>query len=173
MHLKTPDGQTAVVVGGSVPAAHDGWMWDLTVPGNNDHDFYVLPAQAGDVPVLVHNNNLECGTGSDVTRVGRWMGKNEYDNIVSTGQVQEGAGGTTYVARPADPAAYARQAKPGTGYAEFDVPTSSVYDLAGEPGWAQIPGPNSLISRLAVRKGLPPLPDFPNASNISDWMGPK
>jgi hypothetical protein len=19
-------------------------MWDLTVPGNNDHDFYVLPA---------------------------------------------------------------------------------------------------------------------------------
>ena len=44
MHLKTPDGQTAVVVGGSVPAVHDGWMWDLTVPGNNDHDFYVEPA---------------------------------------------------------------------------------------------------------------------------------
>ena len=33
MHLKTPDGQVAVVVGGSVPAVHDGWMWDLTVPG--------------------------------------------------------------------------------------------------------------------------------------------
>ncbi|MGH3282365.1 MAG: hypothetical protein ACRDNW_24965 [Trebonia sp.] len=58
MHLKTPDGQTAVVVGGSVPAAHDGWMWDLTVPGNNDHDFYVV---AGATPVLVHNNNLGCG----------------------------------------------------------------------------------------------------------------
>ena len=42
MHLKTPDGQSAVVVGGSVPAVHDGWMWDLTVPGNNDHDFYVV-----------------------------------------------------------------------------------------------------------------------------------
>jgi hypothetical protein len=39
MHLKTPNGQAAVVVGGSVPAVHDGWMWDLTVPGNNDHDF--------------------------------------------------------------------------------------------------------------------------------------
>ena len=38
MHLKAPGGQTAVVVGGSVPAVHDGWMWDLTVPGNNDHD---------------------------------------------------------------------------------------------------------------------------------------
>ena len=41
-------------------------MWDLTVPGNNDHDFYVLPAQAsngrntdhvlaGTIAVLVHN----------------------------------------------------------------------------------------------------------------------
>ena len=71
MHLKTPDGQSAVVVGGSVPAVHDGWMWDLTVPGNNDHDFYVLPAEpgshrgyysvAGDTAVLVHNNTPGCG----------------------------------------------------------------------------------------------------------------
>jgi RHS repeat-associated protein len=53
MHLKTPDGQSAVVVGGSVPAVHDGWMWDLTVPGNNDHDFYVV---ASDTSVLVHNS---------------------------------------------------------------------------------------------------------------------
>ena len=30
-------------------------MWDLTVPGNNDHDFYVV---ARTTPVLVHN----CGT---------------------------------------------------------------------------------------------------------------
>ena len=52
MHLKTPDGQSAVVVGGSVPADHDGWMWDLTVPGNNDHDFYVAVAATA---VLVHN----------------------------------------------------------------------------------------------------------------------
>jgi hypothetical protein len=52
MHLKTPDGQSAVVVGGSVPAVHDGWMWDLTVPGNNDHDFYV---DAAATAVLVHN----------------------------------------------------------------------------------------------------------------------
>jgi hypothetical protein len=53
------------VEGGSVPTDRDGWMWDLTVPGNNDHDFYVLPAtdgadrtyhvEAGEVPVLVHN----------------------------------------------------------------------------------------------------------------------
>jgi hypothetical protein len=71
MHLKTPDGQSAVVVGGSVPAVHDGWMWDLTVPGNNDHDFYVvaLPGSGGkadarypltdDAVVLVHNATPE------------------------------------------------------------------------------------------------------------------
>ena len=57
MHLKTPDGQSAVVVGGSVPPVRDGWMWDLTVPGNNDHDFYVVVTTT--VAVLVHN----CPTG--------------------------------------------------------------------------------------------------------------
>jgi hypothetical protein len=61
MHLKTPDGQSAVVASGSVPADHDGWMWDLTVPGNNDHDFYVT---AGTIAVLVHNID-QCGDAGD------------------------------------------------------------------------------------------------------------
>jgi hypothetical protein len=60
-HLRTPDGQSAIVVGGSVPAVHDGWMWDLTVPGNNDHDFYVVVSSAA---VLVHNEN-QCGVEFD------------------------------------------------------------------------------------------------------------
>jgi RHS repeat-associated protein len=51
-HLKTPNGVTAIADGGTMPADHDGWMWDLTVPGNNDHDFYV---QTSDGAVLVHN----------------------------------------------------------------------------------------------------------------------
>jgi SCP1.201-like deaminase len=65
-HLNSPDGVTAVVTGGITPKQHDGWMWDLTIPGNDDHDFYVISAQADgshgahhaeadDVPVLVHN----------------------------------------------------------------------------------------------------------------------
>jgi hypothetical protein len=54
-YLKTANGAVAVVVGGSTPKRHDGWMWDLTVPGNNDHDFYVV---AGQTTVLVHN----CGS---------------------------------------------------------------------------------------------------------------
>jgi hypothetical protein len=48
-------------------------MWDLTVPGNDDHDFYVLAVEqegrssglggtaAGAVAVLVHNANAACG----------------------------------------------------------------------------------------------------------------
>ena len=65
-HLKTPEGQVAVAVGGSAPADHDGWMWDLTI--QDDHDFYVEPAVAlppsragpATVAVLVHN----CGDGT-------------------------------------------------------------------------------------------------------------
>jgi hypothetical protein len=69
-HLRTADGTVAVAEGGITPKDHDGWMWDLTVPGNNDHDFYVEPATvlpstragAPAVPVLVHNNNDDgCG----------------------------------------------------------------------------------------------------------------
>jgi hypothetical protein len=61
------------VVGGTRPKQHDGWMWDLTVPGNNDHDFYVLTAvdtgvkPLNPIAVLVHNS--DCGprfaVGSD------------------------------------------------------------------------------------------------------------
>jgi RHS repeat-associated protein len=145
-------------------------------PAPNDHAYVPNPLtwtdplglQCGEI------DDSEPGTTpdeSELTRVGRWMSKDEYDNMVSTGMVQEGAGGTTYVASPADPASYGRQAAPGTGYAEFDVPSSSLYP-AGEPGWAQIPGPDSLRSRLAERRGLPPL-QFPPATNIGDWMGPK
>jgi hypothetical protein len=40
----------------TVPRQHNGWMWDLTIPGNNDHDFYI---QAATTAVLV----LNCGDG--------------------------------------------------------------------------------------------------------------
>jgi RHS repeat-associated protein len=54
--LKTPDGTLAIADGGTTPKVHDGWMWDLTVPGNGDHDFYVIIGAAG---VLVHNENYD------------------------------------------------------------------------------------------------------------------
>src|SRR5262249_25103694 len=48
--LRTPSGGTATALGGHAPRRHDGWMWDLTIPGN--HDFYIATTAA---PVLVHN----------------------------------------------------------------------------------------------------------------------
>uniref|UniRef100_UPI002106034F RHS repeat-associated core domain-containing protein n=1 Tax=Saccharomonospora sp. NB11 TaxID=1642298 RepID=UPI002106034F len=102
--------------------------------------------------------------GEQLTRVGRWMSRGEYDAMRHTGQVQEGAGGTTYVAHPGDPNAFGREAKPGSIYVEFDVPHSSLYP-AGKPGWAQIPGPNSMYGRLAKKRGQDPL-KFPAALNV-------
>jgi hypothetical protein len=59
-------------------------MWDLAVPGNNDHDFYVLPTggstgsshylvdETGVAPVLVHNvNGPTCGLGDPVNPLSR------------------------------------------------------------------------------------------------------
>jgi len=93
--LKAPDGATVTVVSGTTPADHDGWMWDLTVPGNNDHDFYVLPAVgddqagygvvAGGTPVLVHNNNDPCSVVSGVVSMGGRRGsavvRNQLDQV--------------------------------------------------------------------------------------------
>ena len=51
--LRAPSGgTTAVVVRGWTPRHRDGWMWDLTVPGGNDHDFYIDTTIAA---ILVHN----------------------------------------------------------------------------------------------------------------------
>ncbi len=106
-------------------------------------------------------------TGGGLTRVGRWMSPAEHEAMTDSGMVQEGGGGTTYVAHPADPAAYGQQAAVGSRYVEFDVPQDSLAP-AGKEGWAQIPGPNSLYGRLAAMRGEP-IPQFPPALNI-EWL---
>jgi hypothetical protein len=95
------------------------------------------------------------------------MSAEEHGNMVSSGMVQEGSGGVTYVANPADPAAYARQAVPGSFYLEFEVPQSSL-SPGGEPGWAQIRGPNFWMSQRLAKLGRP-VPQFPPALNI-EWL---
>jgi hypothetical protein len=93
------------------------------------------------------------------------MSSDEFDAMVGSGEVQVGGGGTTYVASPADAAAYERQAGPGSYYAEFNVPTKSLYP-AGREGWAQIPSPEHVLGRLAAERGSPL--DFPvPATDIS------
>ena len=54
--LRTPSGSdTAVVTGGWYPQQSTGVMWDLAIPGNDDHNFYVVTS--GGTAVLVHNNS--------------------------------------------------------------------------------------------------------------------
>jgi RHS repeat-associated protein len=101
---------------------------------------------------------------SETTRVGRWMSKEELGKMQKTGKVQESKTGTTHVANPANTEAYGKQAKPGSVYAEFDVPASSVKST--QDGWGKIAGPNSLEGRNATMRGRE-APSMPNADNIS------
>ena len=106
-HLKTPDGAVAYANGGSVPADDVGWMWDLTVPGNGDHDFYVVSlanqnsdsagSSAEAIPVLVHNNT--CPTDPNITHGGlgqfatQWRLISEgYTNVVPEVQFRNSLG---------------------------------------------------------------------------------
>lgn len=83
--------------------------------------------------------------------------------MTNTGTVQEGAGGVTNVASPADPAAYMQQAASGSRYVEFDVPEDSL-SQGGKIGWATIRGPNSFWARAGLA-----LPEMPPALNI-EWL---
>jgi len=91
------------------------------------------------------------------------MSAAEHDAMVETGTVQEGAGGVTSVASPADPEAYMSQAAPGSRYVEFDVPTDSL-SQGGKEGWSTIRGPNSWYARFGRA-----LPTMPAAANIT-WV---
>lgn len=110
------------------------------------------------------------GAGDGLTRVGRWMSHEEYQGMLDTRMVQPGRTGVINVASPADPLAYIRQAPPGSVYVEFDVPEGSLV-AGGSKGWATIPGPDTIFSRLNIRRGLPPY-DFPPAQNVQ-WIASK
>jgi hypothetical protein len=79
-HLKAPGGAAVTVVGGTTPKVHDAWMWDLTVPGNNDHDFYVVGTVAA---VLVHNCDIPWSSGS-VSRASRALDEGSTSVSVSS-----------------------------------------------------------------------------------------
>ena len=107
--------------------------------------------------------NIQFFAEESMTRVGRWMSREEYDKMVKTGKVQESFSGTTHVANSASIDAFFKQAKPGSIYVEFDVPTSSLSQT--KDIWAKILGPNTPEARLRQMKGLD-IPQMPFAKNI-------
>uniref|UniRef100_UPI001A9DE4E7 TreTu family toxin n=1 Tax=Amycolatopsis pittospori TaxID=2749434 RepID=UPI001A9DE4E7 len=149
--LETGDHRDATVTG-TRSWSETRQVYNLTV--DTDHTYYVV---AGQTPVLTHNESCT---------VGRWMSEGEHQRMVDTGMVQAGSSGTsTYVANPADPDAYRKEAAPGSIYVEFDVPCSCL-KKAGKPGWAQIPGPeHPIYSKLNEKRGLPK-PEMPRFENL-------
>ncbi|RLK09568.1 intein/intein/RHS repeat-associated protein [Micromonospora sp. M71_S20] len=149
--VKTADGGTRSVIGLRLVTGRTDLAYNLTVDGI--HTYYVM---AGEASVLVHN------TGDDIVRVGRWMSQREYDVMVRTGRVQPGAGGLTYVVYPASRDAF-KPTWPGSVYAEFDVPRSSLIQ-GGRPGDYKMAEADTLMGRYLAKKGG--TPGMPNATNI-------
>lgn len=106
-------------------------------------------------------------TGESQKTVGRWMSREELKNMRDSGRVQEGGGGQTRVADPADPSTY-KAAPKGDVYVEFDVPAGRVKPHS--QGTGRIPGPHSPDARLAAQKGQD-TSDFkmPKATNIKEY----
>ncbi|WP_438803583.1 TreTu family toxin [Methylosinus sporium] len=113
--------------------------------------------------VAAEGTEALAGAG-DLTRVGRWMSPQELNIMSNSGRVVEGAGGRTYVINPPNPAAYT-SAAPGSVYAEFNVPTSSLFP-ASKPEWSVIPGPN-----VTTRLYGPPPASMPPATCIVCVIG--
>ncbi len=105
--LRTSARSTATVLSGQTPKVTTGWMWDLTVPGNNDHDFYIA---TGSADVLVHNcpsgggprssgRVLQPGQANDLAK---WLGYRP-TNMISAGstriwQAARGVTGPKFIA---------------------------------------------------------------------------
>ena len=152
-HIETTNAGLTPILSTHDFVSHSIVTYNLTVDGL--HTYYVV---AGDTPVLVHND-----PGGDLVTVGRWMSPAEYQSMVDTGMVQAGGGGFSYVVYPADQNAYI-SARPGSVYAEFDVPQSSLIP-GGRPGDFKMSDSSTIFSRLSVKNGGPPL-ELPEAKNI-------
>ncbi|UZD35982.1 TreTu family toxin [Capnocytophaga ochracea] len=102
---------------------------------------------------------------TEMTTVGRWMSRAEYDIMLKTGRVVEGAGGQTFVATGGSGAFNA--APKGSVYVEFQVPTNSLLQ-GGKSNWFKLIGPNASKSQrfLLEKQGGQILPEAKNISPV-------
>ncbi len=109
------------------------------------------PSPGGLPPDDNDKENIRNSDGGDHTKVGRWMSADEFKLMEKTGKVQEGAGGQTFVANSGW-RSFFKEAKPGSVYAEFEVPTSSLI-RGGKPDWFKMIGPKASRSQqMLLRK---------------------
>jgi hypothetical protein len=117
------------------------------------------------IPLKNGNVGSNKGVYAEMTTVGRWMSKSEYELMAKTGKIIEGAGGQTYVAT-GGPSAFNAAAK-GSVYAEFQVPSSSLLQ-GGQSNWFKLIGPNAgkAMQGALQKQGGKILPNIQNLSPI-------
>jgi RHS repeat-associated protein len=139
----------ALVVGGTLLGAGGLALW-------NHHAQQTTTGDAAASRAATQTERPSCkAAGQGYTRVGRWMSEDEFEQMTATNRVIEGGGGRTYVISPPNPASY-QGAPPGSVFATFDVPTSSLRQ-GGQWDWYFIPGPNIGTSIFGTPPGqMPP-----------------
>lgn len=71
------------------------------------------------------NTAAAAENASTTSRVGRWMSRDEHGQMQRSGTVQEGGGGQTH-ASTYGPSEFFKQAKSGSVYVEYSVPSNSL-----------------------------------------------
>jgi len=145
-------------------------VYNLTV--DEAHTYFV-----GDGAWLVHNachthgnnnidyrrrkstNDILSEAPDGTVRVGRWMGQTEYDDMITTGKVQERLGGTYGSLNGSETF---RPQNPNHIYVEFDIPASSPWWLTNDRnGWIVIITPgstNATTWELITKRSITEMP---------------
>ena len=92
-------------------------------------------------------------SASETTTVGRWMSPAEYEKMAATSRVQESYSTVTSVTHPPNPNLWLN-AKPGSLFAEFDIPRSRL-DVSAN-GIGKIFGPSSIFNKAKGYTEMPP-----------------
>jgi RHS repeat-associated protein len=103
--------------------------------------------------------------GVAYTTVGRWMSQAELKAMNTTGMIQQGAGGQTFVTT-GGASSYMGAAR-GSVYVEFQVPTRSLLQ-GGKDGWFKMIGPDAskTMQYQLNKQGGSMLPRFKNLSGV-------
>ena len=118
--------------------------------------------------LVVRSNILAMQSKMGTIRVGRWMSKAEYQNMLATKRVQEGGGGLTFSSTDG-PGSFMKQAPKGSVYVEYDVPADSLLP-GGKAGWVKNIGPNAPKSQILMlnKKGGEMLPKVSNIELVME-----
>jgi RHS repeat-associated protein len=103
--------------------------------------------------------------GVAYTTVGRWMSQAELKAMNTTGMIQQGAGGQTFVTT-GGASSYMGAAR-GSVFVEFQVPTKSLLQ-GGKDGWFKMIGPDAskTMQYQLNKQGGVMLPQFKNLTGI-------